>query len=798
MKYKAIISLLPGIVFAVLAGLCQGQSVSITVRDNEKMPLTGAIVQLTNISTSEKLFRAADLAGRARFDGLNEGLYTVNISFVGYRPLEASINITSGHQELEFHMIEDAVLMNEVVVAARRPVIRQEDDKMIIDIESMASISTNTLEILESTPGLLVDQDGGIYLSSSTPAIIFINGREQKMSNQDIMTILRSLPPGSVQRIEVIRTPSAKYSASTSGGIVNVVLKRGVKIGRFGSARTGMNQGVYGNRFIGFSLNNSGDLNTSYLNFEYSYNDMLEELNSVRLLKPDTSLFQSAETRRQAHQGYIGYGTSFDAGRKMNFSYDGRINGSLLGTASLNSNVIKAPGNQIITETDNTINNNSSFLSVRQEIGTLYRIDTTGSEWDTKLSYATYHNTGRQDYLYGFVFPPATDIKGEGENEYRNHLIQLQSDVTCQLPLKFKMEAGLNSAWQYFDIKSKYFIINGSIKSDDPLRNKSYRYMEQINSAYLQASRDLGWKVLLKTGIRLEHTFMKGIQSIPSDTSFFIRRADWFPYFYLSRPVFSMAGFELRAYAIYRKTISRPAYESLNPSVKYIDQFFYETGNPGLKPQFTNNLEVNISLDDMPIFAIGQNYTRNIFSSVIYKDHLNENIAFRTFDNLGKNRETYFRAMGGIPPVNKYFFYVGVQYNLNDYDGVYENKSLAFRRGSWRFFTYHAFRLTPNTRITLNGLMVTKGQINFYELDNFGQLNLGLNQTFLNKKLSITLSARDILRTMVNKFRFNQGSINTFGDRYSDTRRFGINIVYNFGIPDRHDKGKKIEFEKDE
>jgi hypothetical protein len=84
-----------------------------------------------------------------------------------------------------------------------------------------AGISTNTLEILESTPGLLVDQDGGIYLSSATPAIIFINGREQKMSSQDIMTILRSLPPGSVQRIEVIRTPSAT-DIPTHAGLASI------------------------------------------------------------------------------------------------------------------------------------------------------------------------------------------------------------------------------------------------------------------------------------------------------------------------------------------------------------------------------------------------------------------------------------------------------------------------------------------------------------------------------------------------------------------------------------------------
>jgi hypothetical protein len=260
----------------------------------------------------------------------------------------------------------------------------------------------------------------------------------------------------------------------------------------------------------------------------------------------------------------------------------------------------------------------------------------------------------------------------------------------------------------------------------------------------------------------------------------------------------SLAGFELTAYAIYRKTISRPGYESLNPAVKFVDQFFYETGNPGLKPEFTNNFEVNISLDEMPVFAFGQNYTRDIFSSVIYQDNLRDYVAFRTFDNLGTNKETYLRVMGGIPPMKRYFFYAGAQYNHNEYTGLYERQSLIFRKGSWRFFTYHALRLTSETRITMSGLMITKGQMNFYEMNNFGQVNLGLNQTFLDKKLSITFSARDVFRTMVNEFSLEQGNIRTYGDRYSDNRRFGVNILYNFGIPNRHEKAKKMGYEIDD
>ena len=798
MNHRIVISFLTVIILAAAAGLCQAQSVSIMVRDNEGAELAGATVQLVRDSDQTRYLRTTDLAGIARFENLSVGQYSVRVTFIGFQPLEEAVTVSTGHRDFTFRMSEDAVMMKEVVVMVSRPLMRQEEDKMIIDIQGLASISTNTLEILESTPGLLVDQDGGIFLSSATPAMIFINGREQKMSSQDIMTILRSLPPGSVQRIEVIRTPSAKYSASSSGGIINVVLKKGVKIGRFGSVRTGMNQGVYGNRFAGVSLNESGDLSTSYLNFEFSRNEMLEELNSTRLLKPDTSLFQSAETHRRASQGYLGYGISYDASEKLNLGYDGRINRSVPSSSAINTNTVRTIEDVVLTETVNNTENKSGFMSIRQELGALYRIDSLGSELDTRLSYTFNKNNSAQDYKIDNPASSLPGTSGSGESAQRRHFLQIQSDLTFHLPYSIRMEAGVNSTWQQYGSSSDYSVTRGGIISDDPSRTSSYSYRESISAGYLQASRDLGWQVMLKTGLRMEHTFMKGMQTIPSDTSFITRRADWFPYVYLSRPVLSLGGFELRAYAIYRKTISRPGYESLNPSVRYIDQFFYETGNPGLKPQFTNNMEVNLSIDDMPLFAYGRSYTRDIFSSVIYQDTRDPDVAVRTYDNLGTGRETYFRATGGIPPSKVYFFYLGAQYNFNEYNGVYETESFEYRRGSWRFFTYHSLRFNTGTRITLNGFLMTRGQMNFYEMENYGQLNVSLNQTFFDRKLSLTLSARDLFRTMVTNFRLNQGSISSYGSRYSDSRRFGINILYNFGIPAKKEKEKSFGFDMSE
>jgi hypothetical protein len=97
--------------------------------------------------------------------------------------------------------------------------------------------------------------------------------------------------------------------------------------------------------------------------------------------------------------------------------------------------------------------------------------------------------------------------------------------------------------------------------------------------------------------------------------------------------------------------------------------------------------------------------------------------------------------------------------------------------------------LGPNTRLTMNGFYTTNGQSNFYTLDAFGQLNFGLTQSFLNKKLKVTLSANDVLRTMEVGFQLNQGSLNTEGFRYSDNQRYGINIRYAFGLKKEEERG---------
>jgi hypothetical protein len=138
---------------------------------------------------------------------------------------------------------------------------------------------------------------------------------------------------------------------------------------------------------------------------------------------------------------------------------------------------------------------------------------------------------------------------------------------------------------------------------------------------------------------------------------------------------------------------------------------------------------------------------------------------------------------------------VGGQYNHNFYEGLYENKPLSFKKGTWTFFTYHQLKLDKRSQFTLSGFVRLKGQQQFYELSHFGALNASLNRQFLKQKLIVTLSMNDIFYTNQNDFTIKQGSINANGNRRADTQRFGINVRYNFGIRKKEESNDLFNIE---
>lgn len=785
MKIKLVFIL--AFVLSVSSVHAQKLEIQLTLLTEKQEAFPNATASLYRLPDSVLVLRQV-INGNGVFKADSATTYLLKVSAAGVQNVSKEIRVKDSSVEVTIVLNPKVSNLGNITIVAKRPLIKQDDDKTIVDAEAISNSSSNAFEVLEKVPGAIVDQDGNVYLSSTTPATIYVNGREMKLSNADIASMLKSLPAGSVSKIEILRSPSAKFDAASSGGIVNIVLKKGVKLGTSGSVNLAYFQGVYATETAGVNINRSSGKLTSYFSYQFTNRNNFEKLNSDRFTAIDTLVSQQSHTTYPSLNNYISGGIDYAFTKKFNVSYDVRLSNNSQRSYAYNPiHIINTASSSVLGNNQSDIRNKNNSGYISNEIASKLKLDTLGSEWTAELDYYYYDYKNNQDYRNSYLLPAAATVTGDGENNNVKNIYVLQSDLTLKLPAKFTLEAGFKANFSNSRNSAHYLIDTGNgQKYVDGYQTNTFKYKETITAAYLQVSRTIAG-FTFKPGVRLETTNINGRQFIPKDTSLSITRTDVFPYLFIKHNLFKLFKTPLIGSVIYRKTIKRPYYESLNPYPKYIDQYLYDVGNPQLKPQFTTNYEFNVLFQSFPVFAVGINNTKDIFSQVTYQDSRTK-IAYRTYDNLGKNKEVYFKIIGGIPPGGKFFFYVGAQYNYNHYEGFYDNKPLNYKRGSYTFFMFQEFKITPTFIFNMQGFMRTKGVQNFYELNTFGGLFVSVNKALLNKKMNVIVSVNDLLRTNHVSFNINQGNVHASGSRYNDTRRLGLTLRYNFGGKPKEEK----------
>ena len=750
-------------------------------------------VQLYLLPDTSIITSKPAVAGITNFTVKQFSKYLLRVSSVTFENTNTSFEVLDKPVSVILNLKRKNTTLEDVVVVAKKPLIKQEDDKTIVDAEVLANSSTNAYEILEKTPGAIVDQDGNIYLNSTTPASVMINGREMKLSSADIASLLKSLPAGSVSKIEILRTPSAKYDASGSGGMVNIVLKKGVKLGTNGNMNIAYFQGVYSTKTVGFNINKGTSKINSYFNYQFTNRNNFEEVNSDRLIRKDSTLLvQKSYTTYPTNINYLNGGIDIQLTPRFNMGYDVRTSFNNGNSYAVNGvDINKTPSVATLGKNSSAIDNINKTTFIGSNISGKYKIDTLGSEWTTQFDYNYYRYLNKQLYSNNYFLPLRPAVSGEGINSNIKNILLFQTDLSIKFSKTVTLEAGFKATISNSENSSNYTKDTGNnIKFVDVFQTNSFQYREKITAAYVQASKTIAG-FTIKPGLRLETTNIYGRQSIPKDTVLSLNRIDVFPFIFIRHKLFKIFGNPLIGNAIYRKSIRRPYYEVLNPYPKYVDQYLFDVGNPGLKPQFTTNYEVNVTFDNIPVLALGINRTRDIFSNVTYQD--TNKIAYRTYDNLGKNREVYARLIGGIPPGRKYFFYVGALYNYNHYTGLYEGLPLDYKRSSWTLFMFQELKLTKTFIINMQGFLRTKGLQNLYELNTFGGVFISANKSILKKKASLILSVNDLLYTNQVAFSLQQGSVSAKGERINDTRRLGLTFRYNFGRKPKEENKKSFE-----
>ena len=747
------------------------------------LSITDSLLLFTQTSNKETVFSLK-----------NNTAYILKITAVNIKTFYQKLFTGSNDTTLNVVLQTMSKQLGEVVVNSRTPLLKQEDDKTVVDAEQLAGSSTNAFEVLEKTPGAIVDQDGNVYLNSSTPSTIYISGREIKLSAQDLANLLKNLPANSISKIEILRNPSAKYDAASSGGIINIVLKKGVKLGVNGSIDISHFQGVYGSEAIGFNVSNSKEKLNTYLSYNFSKKLNGEDLSSNRYTNTGGLFKQYAFTRFNNTNNYVGGGINYDVNKKLNIAYDARISATQ-NNSDVNNNISISSlrtGN-ILGKNISIVNNEGPSLYVGNGVAAKYKLDTLGSEWSNTLDYTYFRSNSNQDYSNLNIFPARNTLLGDGNILNNKNILAYKSDVVLKTKKKFTIEIGTKLTYSLSKNNSVYFSDTSTGKYVDRLQTNRFRYTENIAATYLQIARTFGG-FTIKPGVRLEYTDIKGRQLIPADTTFAIKRTDLFPYIFIRHKIAKIFGFSLVGNAIYRRSITRPFYESLNPYPRYADQYTYDIGNPRLQPQFTTNYELNVNADEFPVFSIGLNDIRNIFTTLTYS---RGDTLFRTYDNLGTNKEIYMRAVIGIPPGKKYFFYAGTQMNIMNYKGQYDGVPFTFHKSSFTFFLFQNYKPTKTLTLSLNSFMRVNTVINFFELKPFGGLTFSGNKSILKKKMNIIVTVNDVFRTNRNTFIIKQPNFVADGYTFNDTRRIGIALKYNFGLKPRVEKRQGFEIPQD-
>lgn len=759
-------------------------------------------MEFANISlrkTGSKEFikgTVSDQLGAFRLDGVSNGNYVVAVSVVGYATFEKELTIGTGQKTINLRNIllkEDTQLLNEVQVVGQRSQMKFEIDRKVFNVDqSLATAGGSASDVLGNIPSVQVDPEGEVSLRGNSSVTVWINGKESGLSADNRAQILEQLPAESIERVEVITNPSAKYNPEGTAGIINIVLKKNRKAGYYGSLQAGVDtRGGY---------NAAGNVNFSSGKFESFVNvgtrvrksegegytnrqnlddngDPVSYLNQLR---------NDEDTRKPV---IARMGTTYHATDKDHFSFSGF---GLLGrgdeTDWLNytSNIPGSFTSSLRTSAEKRKMNIGNF-----EIG--YKRDfSEKSNLDLSASYNLVNITPESSFLQVSNYAGGTSTSSYQfqENVMKPRKWEFQADYVTEFGEQNKIEAGYKG--EFLTSKSKVStysgISEGNAAFNEGLYN-NFTYDQNVNALYATYSKRIN-RFGIQLGLRGEHTRTNtnSLGYNQSETDHPAYKDDYFSFYpsaFLSYQLPSNNELQLN----YTRRVSRPWGGQLNPFVNLTDSTNISYGNPLLLPQYSNSLELNYikNWENHTLSAsLYYRNTDNVIQRISYRDG---DIMKSTFENIAKTqsagtelilKNNLFRMIDLTSTLNFYYN------KLDGFSYLPAGATTPVVGEADEDFSWSA-RIIANVMLPWGVSLQATGDYNSRELVAQGYrkanhaIDLGLRKSFLDRKLSLTINTRDLLNsrkreTITSGSGFSQESVFA-----RSGRTVGFTLTYNFG-----------------
>jgi outer membrane receptor protein involved in Fe transport len=728
----------------------------IDIKSKQPVPYA-AVALLEGDSKLNVAGAVADFNGKFTITGFKSGTYLIQISFVGYQAFSSeSFELSEDKSQKDFGQVameEEAVRLEEVIVMGQRDLIEEKVDRTIYNAQNDKTlVGGDATDVLRRVPMLSVDLDGNVSMRGSSRILVLINGKQSALVANNIADAMKQIPAEEIKSVEVITSPSAKYDAEGTGGVINIITKknnlqggslnlnssvglRGTNLGLNGSLKKGK---------MGFSLGGFGRAGYNISGF-FENEQLVTNADGSKL-----TILQNAETRNNMMFGRYNFGWDYDINkfnfmtasvsfglRNMQNRQDGLLtrifqNQDMTGASAVLRDVNVSNLNNNV---DVNFNYTKTFEKPVKEfsISGLYSQSNLTNDFINSIYNGTFDGVARR-------------IKNNNEGINREYTVQLDYVTPVGAGNSHILEYGAKNILRKAVSNFAYFTAEGAdgpfVKNPDLALSNEFSYDQNVTAGYASYTTSFLKNYSAKAGVRYEYTAIEADfrnSELPADIPAY---GVWVPSLNLSRKL----GQGKMIKAAYNRRVQRPSLNFLNPNINAANPQQISQGNPFLDPELTDNYELSYSTFVKGSSLNFTTFIRNTTGSIQPVRTVQDNdVIFTTFENIGQETAYGLSIFSNINLSGKFSLngsvdtYFAVLTNGNE-NPLYAASNQGFVVSGRLFGNYtlprdwqiQAFTFMRGRQVELQG---TSG--------GFGVYGLNLNKQFNERKGSIGFGAEN-------------------------------------------------------
>jgi iron complex outermembrane recepter protein len=775
---------LPSFVFAQESAEITG-----TVLDETGKPLPFANVLLLNQkdSTIVKAGFSGD-DGKYLLLPLPKGDFYLKTVFSGYvTRFSEPITLTEG-QKLEvapFQMAEVGTELAGVQIETERPMVTVKPDMLVFNVENTPNaIGENAFNLLRKAPGVMIDNNDNIQLLGKSGLRIYIDGKPSPLDGSDLANFLRSIQSSQIESFEIITNPSSKFDAAGNAGIINIKMKRDKSLGANATVDLGYAIGKY-SKYNGsasanyrnkhFSVFGSYSLATGK---SWNFMDFSRHQAGITLDPIATVMIEDYDN----HNMRAGFDLFASKKSTIGVLASGFISSSLNNNSSISSITPDSVGTVVsILNATNKIDGGNTNLNFNLN----YKYDNhEGVTFNADADYALFriNNVSYQPNNYlepssgGLQF--AQIYSSSAPTDINMGILKVDYERPL---LKGVFSTGAKATYVSTDNTYNFYSVENAQEVLDTARSNQFSYTENVNAAYINYQTKIK-SFAFQAGLRAEQT-----NSVGDLTAFVATDNKTVERHYLN--LFPSGGltYDLNKKntlsLTYSRRIDRPQYQNLNPFEFKLDQLSYMKGNPFLKPQYTNNVELSHTFNYTLNSSISYAYTTDFFTEVIGVSDSVVGASYLTTLNVGSKAVATVSISYPFNITKWWGTYTNLSaYNVRQKGDVGNGTTIDISRSSGSVYHQSNFKLPKDFSIQLSGFYNSPGIWGaYFKTRRFWGMDIGVQKKLLQGRGNVKVSVSDFLYTMQWSGSQLSDQLQMQGRGGWESRQFKVNFSYLFG-----------------